>query len=551
MRDRFQRAGHAGRGATRLLVGGIALVAVATLVAGCGDDGGDTEAESAPTSALLDGSTRVTAPPPTDAELAPSEVIDVDPDDTMNDDPIAAGATRTRYAYGPIEITPGQNNIAFSDQAVPRPEVDGWITRISPNLRRGDGTVIPSDEVMLHHGVWLNTSRDDPTAPGLPERMFAAGEEKTISDLPEGYGYRYEADDQWTLNYMLHNLVPEEYELYLTYDIDLIPADAPEAAGMVEAQPLWFDVQNGDVYPIFDSPLLEDDDTYTYPDDAPADDSGHEKSRWTVDRDGVLVFGSGHVHAGGKSVDLFLERDGEEVQILNSQAEYWDPNGPVSWDMAMTATPDDWRVAVEQGDVIRISTTYHSDVAAWYESMGIIVVAMAPADAAHEPGADPFTTEVEVLGEVTHDQLPENANHGGDPTNLPDPTDLPDGEQVDEIPIAGFRYADGQLDASLGAVPLVKAGQSITFDNSTDAPLGNGLWHTITSCKPPCNRSTGIGYPIPDGQFQFDSGQLGDDGAPTAGTFTWQTPADLEAGTYTYFCRIHPSMRGAFRVVEE
>jgi plastocyanin len=30
---------------------------------------------------------------------------------------------------------------------------------------------------------------------------------------------------------------------------------------------------------------------------------------------------------------------------------------------------------------------------------------------------------------------------------------------------------------------------------------------------------------------------------------SWATPKNLPVGTYTYFCRIHPSMRGAFRVV--
>ena len=29
---------------------------------------------------------------------------------------------------------------------------------------------------------------------------------------------------------------------------------------------------------------------------------------------------------------------------------------------------------------------------------------------------------------------------------------------------------------------------------------------------------------------------------------TWTIPDDLDPGTYTYFCRIHPMMRGAFRV---
>jgi plastocyanin len=38
-------------------------------------------------------------------------------------------------------------------------------------------------------------------------------------------------------------------------------------------------------------------------------------------------------------------------------------------------------------------------------------------------------------------------------------------------------------------------------------------------------------------------------GPPTADRVDWSIPTDLSPGTYTYFCRIHPSMRGAFRVV--
>jgi plastocyanin len=30
---------------------------------------------------------------------------------------------------------------------------------------------------------------------------------------------------------------------------------------------------------------------------------------------------------------------------------------------------------------------------------------------------------------------------------------------------------------------------------------------------------------------------------------TYKTPKNLQPGTYTYFCRVHPFMRGAFRVV--
>ncbi|CAB4996826.1 unannotated protein [freshwater metagenome] len=100
-------------------------------------------------------------------------------------------------------------------------------------------------------------------------------------------------------------------------------------------------------------------------------------------------------------------------------------------------------------------------------------------------------------------------------------------------------------------MPTVKQGQSITFDNSIDAPLANGIWHTITACKAPCNRSTGVAYPRANADIQFDSGELGIAGPPTADRLTWSTPRDLDTGTYTYFCRVHPSMRGAFRVVAQ
>ena len=54
-----------------------------------------------------------------------------------------------------------------------------------------DGTVPPVDVLHLHHGVWLNISR---SAPGSPfpgiEPIFFGGEEKTVFQIPRGYGYR-------------------------------------------------------------------------------------------------------------------------------------------------------------------------------------------------------------------------------------------------------------------------------------------------------------------------------------------------------------------------
>jgi plastocyanin len=106
-----------------------------------------------------------------------------------------------------------------------------------------------------------------------------------------------------------------------------------------------------------------------------------------------------------------------------------------------------------------------------------------------------------------------------------------------------------------GRPPVVRAGRSITFKNldaTRRMSARKSAYHTITACRAPCNRSTGVAYPIADGKVTFDSGELGYGpaiGTPAANRDTWKTPKSLKPGTYTYFCRIHPFMRGSFRVV--
>jgi hypothetical protein len=177
--------------------------------------------------------------------------------------------------------------------------------------------------------------------------------------------------------------------------------------------------------------------------------------------------------------------------------------------------------------------------------MGIMVAYMADSG----PGYDPFKRRVDYPGKPTHGHLAENDNHGGGKTNLPDPRQLPDGHQIGggQVDILDFKYAIGDLSLAgvNGRPPVIPRGQSATFRNlEGDA---DRLYHSITSCKAPCNRKTGIAYPIADGPVQFDSNTLGAR-IPAVGTNEWTTPDNLKPGTYTYFCRIHPFMRGAFRV---
>jgi plastocyanin len=514
------------------------------------------------------------------------------------------GQQRTTFFVGPFDVTPGQNKIDNRPiVGSGRPSVDGWITRIEPNLVEADGSIPLSSKVMFHHGVWLNQSRPDPTYFGYPQRFYATGEEKTAMELPPGFGYRYLKSDVWILNHMIHNLTPAAMQLYITYTVDFIPDDSPLAEGIRPVRPIWMDVENGSNYPVFD--VARDsggrDGRFTYPTDTDNPyGGGWQKNQWTVDRDGVLVQTIGHVHTGGLSTELFLNRDGakyegprcprfrpltagqrrrwskqrrlrtvrtrlrrvntcrrtrpnvtgDRVQIFKSQAHYFGNRPPISWDVAMVGTRPDWRVEVKAGDKLELSTTYETKIASWYESMGINVVYMADAEVG---GADPYKERVDYPGVLNHGHFAENNDHGGKPTSVwPNPATLPGGLlSSGPISIGGYTYSAGdfRLPGSLGRPALVERGDQLTFQLAA-GDQATETWHSVTSCKSPCNRSTGISYPIADGEIQFDSGQLGVGGAPTVNRTTWSTPPDLPLGTYTFFCRIHPLMRGALRVVK-
>jgi hypothetical protein len=487
----------------------------------------------------------------------------------------ANGAKRITYKIGPFDIKPGQNEIGL-EPIFEKPQEDGYFTRIRPDLTYIDGSVPGVDVIHLHHGVWLNLARRDATFPNLPERFFAAGEEKTHMRLPKGYGYPIKKTDGLLLNHMIHNLTPVPTKVWMVYEVDFVPADSPAADEIRPVRPIWMDVVNGSAYPVFDVRKGSGQNgRYTFPNDARNPYAGsRDRNEWVVDRPGVLVFTAGHLHPGGLHTDLTVRRPGARLRrpdcgsiaraserrrcrrnapkgrgstahLFRSVAKYYEPAGAVSWDVAMTGTKADWRVRVKRGDVLGTSATYDTKRAAWWESMGIMVTYMA----SRGPGVDPFRKRVSFKGSVTHGHLAENDNHGGEPTGMPDATQLPDGtENPGNVKLVDFKYELGDLSlpAPAGLPPVIRTGQTLTFrDGGDDA---RQAYHSITSCKAPCNRSTGIAYPIADGEVQFESGTLGSANPPATGALQWTTPPDLGPGTYTYFCRIHPFMRGAFRV---
>ena len=462
------------------------------------------------------------------------------------------GAKRMTYKYGPVDIKPGQNTISLEpNDGFPR--VPGYITRFKPDLIRvSDGSIPRVDELHLHHAVWVVLGKD------FAGPQFAAGEEKTIVDLPSGFGWRTDPSDTWIMNHMIHNLYPNPDRVYITYQIDFIPDTHPSAKKIKPIQTQWLDVQGIKAYPVFD--VLKGSGKkgkFTYPNDDPNAyrEDGIRRNRWVVDRDSTLIGTAAHLHPGGLYGDLYLQRGNRKIRLFRSRAKYYEPAGAVSWDVSMYVTPKEWRIQVKKGDVLSVTGTYDSKRASWYESMAIMPVAVHRGG---KSGLDPFASKnrkiLQSRGKLTHGHLAENRNHGGRKWTLPDPRQLNDGpiSNGSTIPIKGFVYSQGDMIGRGAAAnpPVLQKGQSLTYFNE-DAP--RQIEHTITACKTPCNRTTGIAYPLADAEVQFDSGQLGF-GPPgitaAAQRDTWETPKNLDAGTYTYFCRVHPFMRGSFRVKE-
>ncbi len=456
----------------------------------------------------------------------------------------AAVPQKLHFAYGPLQIKSGQNHIQFSGGKVLKPKVDGWIVGITPNLRLLDGTVPAVDVLHLHHAVWINNSRTDMTSGG-GQRFFAVGEEKTALALPKGYGYKHRASDQWFLSYMIHDLVAQPFTVRLTYDITFIPAKNTKP--LIPVSPIWMDIQNGSVYPVFNVHRGSGTNgRFTYPNPKNNPYIGKQKNKFKMPTAGTFVAAAGHLHPGGLWNDLYVDRGGKTARIFRSNAKYFEPAGPVSWDVTMGVTRADWRVHVKAGDTLRTTVTYES-TRSWYEAMGIMVAWFAPKST---KGIDAFKVKpANMMVKYTHGHLAENNNHGGQPDPaFVDPSTVPSGPIANNITINYYQYSRGDLSQAT-EIPTVRQGKSIHFRNTDTPASGYGIWHTITDCALPCNRSTGIAYPLADALYEFDSGQLGNAGPPTAGRLTWDTPTNLPPGTYAFWCRVHPFMRGAFRVI--
>lgn len=461
-----------------------------------------------------------------------------------------AACRRMLFRYGPLHVTPGDNLILFGPILIERPSEAGYVVRFKPDLVRTNGTVPPIDILHLHHSVWISTAFSHP--------MFASGEEKTIHSIPPGYGLPFRPfQELWLLNYMLHNLTAVPENVFITYELDFIPAGAAAQASIKPVEPFWLDVGafNG-ANPVYNTQRgfgsVPGECSFPREECAAFDpygkvvtgngSPGNGLGYSATPPPGTVVWMLGHLHPGGLRTDVDLVRPGVGAKrVFTSDAVYFDPNGPVSWDMVMETTRPDYRLQIAPGDKLVLNSVYETSLASWYEGMGIVVMYIARDDPS---GPDPFVTPVDPdNAAVTHGHLQEASNYGGGS----EPSFAPGGQvSTGGVLIAGFNYLPGGLG---GVTPVVERGSALPFLN-LDAMAQ--IFHTVTSCAAPCTGAPGISYPLANGPVDFDSLELGFGitgltAAANRMDYSLDT-TNMSPGEYTYFCRIHPSMRGSFVV---
>ena len=349
---------------TRLRTVGLALTLL--LVAGaCGGSSGSTAGAAS-------HATTSTAP-----SVAPNteDIASLTP---MNDAP-DTGAERLHFKVGPFTVEPGQNNIANRGAAAQQPPVDGWIVGIRPNLEYANGKTPGVDVIHLHHAVWLNMSAPDLDRSRPAPAVLRGRRGEDDPQVPRRLRLRVQGDRP--LAPRLHAAQPHveartgvDHVRHRLHPRDIAGREAHRRprtrSGWTfrTARRTRCSTCRGAAGTTASTPIPTTRRIPTAP--VPA------KNVWTVDQDGTLLGTAGHVHPGGLRDDLWLQRNGavvpsnrakpgstDTVHLFSSVSHYYEPAGPVSWDVTMSATPDDWRVQVHKGDKLQITATYESKLA--------------------------------------------------------------------------------------------------------------------------------------------------------------------------------------------
>jgi plastocyanin len=490
---------------------------------------------------------------------------------------------KLEFFYGPYPLPAGWDANRVDLEL---PVQNGMIISIEPSLRLADGSEPAHQIAHIHHAHWFALdpgNEEDNYTRGNSEWIFGNGDEETRADFglrsaanPKGpvYGQYIGTAAPQAMIFMLHNKTAQNLLTYVVLEVtfkhgtleQLNKTGRPhhDLAGVLFGR--TFDVQR-----------------------QPKGDGRYETTKdskrpieWTATVDGTMIGTGSHLHPGGQRV--IVENMGSTrspcpndrrgyggTQLLHS--DVLNRRAPYSEDFQMEVTRPSWRAPVRKGDRIRITGVYENKSHAWYDVMtheGIYIDERQPPKGRCKPYLVGKDAKRKVRPRLKNGKLgkarrldpaagvPNRAwshhadsfcgvKFGADPCEPPFKEMRAPGPIAERVAIADFVYTPGDRYGSgdMARPPTVKKGTSLTFVNVDQQA---NIRHTVTTCRWPCNGSYVSNYPWADGRW--DSGTLGYD-AISGGTPNpvASTPKDLPVGKYAYFCRIHPWMRGEFRVV--
>jgi hypothetical protein len=445
---------------------------------------------------------------------------------------------------------------------------------------------------------WIFGTGQEETAADVEQRTAA---EQQYNGATFKYGEFIDGSKPQFLIYMIHNESSMAQTVWMTLHVHVTYGTAAQikAATGTTFRNLTglltgatFDVPRNFANPssVFDFPKDEPN--------AGIRSEGLNWTTWTSDTDGVIVGIGGHMHMGGlydeienlggspsaggtpcvgNSIDggTILVRS---ESIMRDQSGTVTGDGPLdptlaqavpssssarfpSEDFQMGVTSAYWRAPIHKGDRIRVNGIYENGANAWYYAMnhfGMYIdkeqPTTAPGNCAPYLLNNPSATQDAMVTGVPNRPWDAEQKWCGTGSPYSASCGFPAstsarGIQSDVVQIIGFVYYPGDrtLSGALGAPAVFKLGHIITLVND-DQALGS-VRHTFTTCRWPCDGGDYANYPQPDGVY--DSNTLGRDWVDGG---TEQPVARLDTtklgvGTYSYFCRIHPWMEGAFVIV--
>ena len=372
-------------------------------------------------------------------------------------------------------MQPGQNNIEFIEGQDPQAR-RRRLDRADVGEPQREPTAPCRRSTSSTCTTGCGSTRRDPTRRSrtFPERFFAAGEEKTTTEFPPGYGYPYKATDHWVLNYMLHNLTPTGRARCgsPTTSTSSPRPRRRRRASSPRARSGWT-CRTAAVYPVFD--VLKGtgtNGTFTYPDHATDPYHGGAAEERVDRRPGRRARRHRRPPPPRRAARRPVARPQRRraAHLFRPMANYYEPAGAVSWDVTMTATNPTTGACGAQGrhaahlDDLRLRRARRGTSRWGSWSCGWPIGAPAAPTRSRPRSTSPAT--------LTHGHLPENDNHGGTDADVcPTSTALPDRPRRPSRSTSQLRLRAGRHAHRRHRSRRVKQGQSLTFNND-DAPVG-------------------------------------------------------------------------------